>query len=212
MRFETLTENIKKVWDKIRKFKSLKDFYLSGGTALALQIGHRISIDLDFFSDNPIKKTLLKDIENFFDKPVEVIVKNNNELTIIIDEVKITFLHYPFSLIYPIRKENDENIKLADIQEISLMKAYALGRRQSFKDYVDMYILVSRNLTTLKSIIENSKKKYGEIFNDRVFLEQLVYIGDIDNEPILWINKPISKEEIRVFFEQKIKEYFSIIS
>jgi len=208
MHLETLTENTKKVWDKIQNFENIKDFYLAGGSALALQIGHRISIDLDFFSDKPIKTTLLKDLEEFFEKPVGVLVKSKDELTIIIDEVKVTFLYYYFPLIHPLKK--DKNIKLADIEEISLMKAYSLGRRQSFKDYVDMYTLVSDSLVTLKSIIENAKIKYGEIFNDRVFMEQLVYVDDIDNEPIQWINKPISKEEIRDFFEIKIKDYFNL--
>mgnify|MGYP001559797074 CR=1 FL=1 len=211
MYLETLTENTKKVWNQISKFDNLRDFYLAGGTALALQIGHRISVDLDFFSSNPIKKTLLKDIENFFEKPVEVIIKSKNELTISVDKVKITFLHYPFPLIYSLKKENGKNIKLADVQEISLMKAYALGRRQSFKDYVDMYAVVSKNFITLRSIIENSKNKYGEVFNDRVFLEQLVYTDDIENEPIRWLDKAISKEEIRFFFEIKIKEYFNMM-
>jgi hypothetical protein len=207
MHLETLTENTKKIWNKIQSFEDIQDFYLAGGTALALQIGHRISIDLDFFSDKPIKKTLLKDIEDFFEKPVEVIVKSANELTFIVDEVKITFLHYPFPLMFPLKKDN--NINLAEIQEIALMKAYSLGRRQSFKDYVDIYTVVSQNLMTLESIIKSAKDKYKEVFNDRIFLEQLVYINDIENEPIAWIEQSISKEEIRDFFEIKIKEYFN---
>jgi hypothetical protein len=205
MHAETLTKNTKKIWNKIKKFEKIKDFYLAGGTALALQIGHRISVDLDFFSDEPIKKTLLQDIEDFFEKPVEVLIKSKNELTIMIDEVKVTFLHYSFPLIYPLKK--DDSIKIADIKEISLMKAYTLGRRQSFKDYVDLYTVVSKDLITLKLIVENAKNKYEEVFNDRVFLEQLVYIDDIEDEPIQWIDKSVSIEEILDFFEKKIKEY-----
>ena len=209
MRIETLTENTKKIWDKIQNFKNVSDFYLAGGTALALQMGHRISVDLDFFSDKPIKKTLLEDIEDFFEKPVSVMVKSKDELTVMVDEVKITFLYYYFPLIYPLKKDN--NIKLADVQEIALMKSYSLGRRQSFKDYVDMYTIVSKNIIDLQSIIEGAKKKYGEIFNDRVFLEQLVYIKDIENEPIQWIDNSVSKKEIQDFFEVKIKEYLNNI-
>ena len=172
MHAETLTKNTKKIWNKIKKFEKIKDFYLAGGTALALQIGHRISVDLDFFSDEPIKKTLLQDIEDFFEKPVEVLIKSKNELTIMIDEVKVTFLHYSFPLIYPLK-----------------------------------YTVVSKDLITLKLIVENAKNKYEEVFNDRVFLEQLVYIDDIEDEPIQWIDKSVSIEEILDFFEKKIKEY-----
>ncbi len=210
MHLEVLTDNTKKVFDKISKFQNLKDaFYLAGGTALALQLGHRISVDLDFFSDEHIKKTFLSDIEDFFGQTAQVIAKSQNELTIIINEVKITFLHYPFALIYPL--ENKNEIILADLKEIALMKAYAIGRRQSLKDYIDLYTIVSRNLMTLGSIVENSKNKYGEVFNDRVFLEQLVYIKDIDDEPIQWIDKSVSKEEIRSFFEAEVKVYFNTL-
>jgi len=80
MHLETLTENTKKIWNKFQTFEDIQDFYLAGGTALALQIGHRVSVDLDFFSDKPIKKTLLKDIEDFFENlNWSVIEKNFSE-------------------------------------------------------------------------------------------------------------------------------------
>ena len=91
MHYESLNQETKKVWDRCSFLRD--DFYLAGGTALALQIGHRISVDLDFFSPEPIKKTLVAKIEEKFSS-VSVLVNTKNELTLIAENVKMTFLHY----------------------------------------------------------------------------------------------------------------------
>ncbi len=186
MRQEALSDKTREVWNKCG---FLDDFYLVGGTALAMQIGHRISVDLDFFSDNPIKKTFLPEIEKIFGA-VAPLVKTKDELTVIIKEVKVTFLYYPFPLVSALL--TSEIIPLASVRDISSMKAYALGRRQSLKDYVDLYEIFSKKLFDIKGTIADAKDKYKESFNDRLFLEQLLYIDDLDNEPIEWTGKPVS--------------------
>ena len=135
MHYEVLDEKTRKIFEK---FSFLKDiFYLAGGTALALQLGHRISVDLDFFSDETIKKTLLKTIESKIKKVDTILVNNKKELTLQIDSVKITFLHYPFAHKHDFVKSNV--VPLASVNEIASMKAYSLGRRVSLKDYIDLY-------------------------------------------------------------------------
>lgn len=191
---EVLSEQTKAVWDKCG---FLKGFYLAGGTALALQLGHRISVDLDFFSDNPIRRTLLSEIEGIFG-PVHILVKNKDELTVIANEVKMTFLHYPFLLLHPTVFSNI--VPLASVKDIVSMKAYTLGRRQSIKDYIDLYFIFLKNLISLSDAMEEARKKYGDIFNDRLFLEQLLYSDDLEDEEINWIQEKVGKETIRDFF------------
>ena len=197
---EALSDKTKEVWDKCG---FLEGFYLVGGTALAMQMGHRISVDLDFFSDNPIKKNLLTEIEKIFGV-VSPLVKATDELTVIIEEVKVTFLHYPFSLVSPLIPS--EIVPISSVRDIASMKAYALGRRQSLKDYVDLYEIFSKKLFDIHGTIADAKDKYKESFNDRLFLEQLLYIDDLDNEPIEWIGEPVSKEKMRDFFATLVKE------
>lgn len=202
MHQEALYHNTNLVWKKCSFLKD--DFYLAGGTALALQIGHRKSIDLDFFCFEPIKKNLLKIIEDNFEITTHVIVNSKNELTVKINDVKVSFIHYPFPLLY--EKINTEIVSLADIKDIASMKAYSLGRRQSLKDYVDIYKILSGGLYSLKKIVSDAIKKYGEAFNDRLFYEQLVFIDDIEDEAIDWIKDKITKEEIQEYFKKVIKE------
>lgn len=209
MHNEVLNDDIRKVWEQCG-FLSEKGFYLSGGTALALQLGHRISIDLDFFSDNPIKKTLLATIEDNLHTISTVIFKTTNELTIKAKGVKITCLYYPFHLIT--NKEKSSIVPLASIRDIASMKAHTLGRRQSIKDYVDLYCILFKELISLNEIIADAREKYGEAFNGRLFLEQLLYTDDLDDDPIIWLWEPVSKEKMREFFSNLIiKERDQII-
>lgn len=202
MYYESISQETKKVWNKCVFLRD--DFYLAGGTALTFQIGHRISVDLDFFSPNPIKKTLLAKVEEKFG-PVSVLVNTKNELTVIAEGVKMTFLHYPFILKY---KTIDTNITpLASILDIASMKAYTIGRRRSFKDYVDLYFILSMEYITLDVLISDSKEKYGYTFNDRLFCEQLTSPEDIDDENIIWLERPRSKADMQKFFQEKIKGF-----
>ena len=200
MHYEVLDEKTKKLFEK---FSFLKDtFCLAGGTALALQLGHRISIDLDFFSDQPIKKRLLKTIESKVKKADSVLVNNKKELTLYIDTIKITFLHYPFIHKHEFVKTNI--IPLASVKEIASMKAYALGRRVSLKDYIDLYFILSLGLTSLASIIADAISVYHDAFNDRLLCEQLISPEEADDESIIWLAKEVSKTEMKGFFSKLI--------
>lgn len=200
MHQEALDNNTRAVWDKCT---FLQDFYLAGGTALALQIGHRKSVDLDFFSSEPIKKTLLKTLEEKFTK-VALLANTTDELTVLVDDAKVTFLHYPFTLLYPTLPTNV--VPLASVKDIASMKAYALGRRQSLKDYIDLYTIFSLELMSLGNVLFDSQRKYGEAFNDRLFSEQLLYTDDLEDENIYWLTEPKTKEGMKDFFKKLLQE------
>ena len=182
----------------------IDNFYLAGGSALALQIGHRLSEDLDFFSDSKIKKTLLPKIEKILEGGTARTGGNNSgELTLVSGSIKITFLHYPFPLLFPLL--NYKGIRLANIREIACMKAYTIGRRGSFKDYVDIYFVLKEGLEKIENIIADARRKYTEAFDARLFLEQLLYLEDIQDMEIKFLKSRIGREEIKNFFQKKIK-------
>lgn len=201
MHTEALTESAKTLLPRLKKFDG---FYLAGGTALALQLGHRVSVDFDFFSEQEISPDLLQLVEMLFaGYSQKILVNNKDELTFIVGETKITFLHYPFLLLYPL--VDLESIKLASLREIAAMKAYTIGRRGTFKDYVDLYFLVKSDIG-LDNIIRDADKKYKEAFNARLFLEQLVYFTDITDLNTRFIKPPVSPQEVENFFEAEIKK------
>lgn len=113
-------------------------YYLAGGTALALRMGHRKSIDLDYFIAQPINTLLLKQkiMETFPFVAVEILFEEKNTLWCIIDGVKISFISRFVPLIGPV--EIIENFRLADIKDITVMKLAAVCGREEYKDYFDL--------------------------------------------------------------------------
>lgn len=202
MHLEALNEEGKKLFPFFKKFS---DFYLAGGTALALQIAHRISVDFDFFSQSEIPKNLLDELKEVFSQyQINVSVNNSEELTLFISETKITFVKYPFPVIKPFSEY--QGVKLLNIQEIGATKAYVIGRRGDFKDYVDLYYILSEGHSSLDEIISLAEEKYQSEFNSRLFLEQLIYSEDIEESQLVFLKKPAAKKELEKFFDKVVKD------
>jgi len=204
MHKEALTEKGKELFPQLREFPEL---YLAGGTALALQIGHRVSVDFDLFTEEEIPKNLLKKVEKVFGNSTILILANNpEELSVSVDGVKISFIQYPFPLVRNACRY--KGLRLMDKKEIAASKAYTIGRRGEYKDYVDIYFLLLGKHTTLKEMMQLARDKYKNEFNDRLFLEQLVYADDIYPAGIVLLKgKNISVNEVTGFFEKEITCY-----
>ena len=172
---------------------------------MALQIGHRISIDFDLFSSSEITKDFLNNVEKIFtDKKVNILVNNPEELTILVDNIKVTFLAYPFPVILNLAKYKE--VALLSIKEIAASKAYTIGRRGSYKDYVDLYFIISEKYSSLDDIIKIAERKYGSEFNSRLFLEQLVYLEDVKDVNIMFLKDEVIKNDLERFFENLVKK------
>jgi hypothetical protein len=102
MHREVLTKRAAELFGSLRRFPG---FYLAGGTALALQIGHRVSVDFDRFSDNDIERSLLPRVQRVFSDAVSIapLINNTDELTVLVDDVKITLSEIPISDIRSVR-------------------------------------------------------------------------------------------------------------
>lgn len=175
MQNNILSESQIKLLSLVKEFN--KDFGLVGGTAIALYLGHRESIDFDLFSNKNFSNIRIqgKILKNH--KINTVIVNEEDEFTCVCNNVKLTFLKFPFILEF---KENFNNIiNLPDLLTLSAMKAYALSRRSKWKDYVDLYFIL-KNKYSLKQIIKKSEEIFGDSFNEKIFRVQLCYFKDID--------------------------------
>ena len=102
---------------------------------------------------------------------------------------------------------NIEGIQALSAKEIGATKAYTIGRRGSFKDYVDIFFILKEKLSSLNEIIDIADRKYKNEFNGRLFLEQLTYAEDVkDTSIILLRNKNLTKDLIFNFFAEEIKK------
>ena len=160
----------------VKQFDS--SFYLVGGTALALQLGHRRSVDFDLFTDKTFDslniRTTIKKQHHTISR---VLIETKTEFTLFVDNTKMTFYVYPYAIKH---QTNFENIvSLPDALTIAAMKAFALGKRAKWKDYVDLYFVFQHH--TLQEVVDKAKSIYGiGEFNERLFREQLAYHQDLD--------------------------------
>ncbi len=205
MHQEAITLKAGQLLSALIKFKPLKNFCLVGGTALALQIGHRVSVDFDWFGQKPLPKNLLKQIKDFFSgRKILVDVLKTEELTVRIDGVQITFLQYPFPWTEKPLPQN--GFFMASVGQIAAMKAQTINRRSVLKDYVDLYFIFKNRYADLNDIINKSKTAFKEEFNPRLFLEQLVYMEDIADEKMEFLKNRPDKQKIQKFFENLVKK------
>jgi len=186
----------------IREFSS--NYYLVGGTAIALYLGHRRSVDFDLLTSAVIKKQSIKRKIDLHRYPVEhILFEDSEQIHFVINSVKITFYSFP----YPVNAVVDfeQIIKIPDLLTLSAMKAYALGGRAKWKDYVDLYFLLKDRFSR-QQISEQAKYIFGSYYNEKLFREQICYFQDVDySEKVDFISKVVHEDEIKRFLTSKIK-------
>ncbi|MBI2459017.1 MAG: nucleotidyl transferase AbiEii/AbiGii toxin family protein [Parcubacteria group bacterium] len=156
-----------------------RNFGLVGGTAVALQIGHRRSIDFDLFSYEEFKNKDIQKKVGRVAKITKVLVNKTGEYTFFSQDVKVTFFNYPYRIEY--EKSFDKIIKMPDLLTLAAMKAFALGQRAKWKDYVDLYFII-KDFFSFEKISRKSKEIFGPEFNEKLFRIQLSYFNDVNYE------------------------------
>jgi predicted nucleotidyltransferase component of viral defense system len=186
----------------VKSCEFLENYVLVGGSALTLHLCHRKSEDLDFFTfkDSFNKREIMKYIQKFDNK--EVINQTDEQIDILLNGVKVTFFNAKWEFLKP---KNIKKFNLSSIEQISAMKVNTLFLRATYRDYYDLYFLVKNGLN-LKDIFEYSKNIIDGL-TFKLFSIALIYIDDIEDDNIAYLEpiKYISKEEIRDFFQDRLK-------
>jgi len=197
---ESISQETKLVFQKISQSDLVEKFYLAGGTALAIQLGHRESIDLDWFcqtdfSNQEVKEKLSK-LGDF-----QVAGEESGTVHGILNNVRVSFLRYKYKPIFPLL--DFEKIKMADERDIAAMKVDAVSSRGSKKDFIDIYFLLKKY--SLEEIIEFFEKKYSEIdYNKLHILKSLVYFTDAEDEPMPIMFKNVGWGEVKKDIKEKV--------
>lgn len=173
MHEEILSAEQKQLLSLIKSFSDR--FYLVGGTALALQLGHRRSIDFDLFTSHSFENRNIRDQLTKRFKIEEVLIESKDEFTLVINRVRFTFYRYQYKIAHEVSL--DKVITMPDVLTIGAMKAAALGGRAKWKDYVDLYFIFKRY--SLNDVVTTATTIFGKEFNEKLFREQLVYYKDV---------------------------------
>ncbi len=151
--------------------------YLAGGTALALQMGHRTSLDLDFFTKEHFDiEIILKNLQERFPN-IKITRALKDTLLAEIDGVSFSLFYYPYQLLKPLKVF--EAIKVVSLEDIAAMKMIAISMRGKSRDFIDVYFLLKR--FNLKEILGFTSKKYPT-FQQMSILKGLIYFDDADKE------------------------------
>jgi len=190
----------------IKEFK--RSFYMVGGTAIALHLGHRRSIDFDLFTSSQLNKTRIKAKLLHIPFNQTPVFEDYDQLHLLVNNVKLTFFSYPYSVNHLINIGSI--ISIPSLLSLAAMKAFALGRRAKWKDYVDLYFIL-REHYTIQEISREAENIFNQQFSEKLFREQLAFHKDIDyTEPVEFIVPTKTDDEIKEFLIDKAMDLFNL--
>jgi hypothetical protein len=184
-----------------------REFFLVGGTAIALYIGHRRSVDFDLFKYQPIKPKSIVEKISLSGYQYVVTRRVTEQLNVNINNVKFTFFQYPFKI--EANQVFEGYSRIPALIDLAAMKAYALGQRSKWKDYVDIYFLI-KDFFTIEQISLRATEIFGQLFSKKLFRVQLTYFDDIDySEPVEFLCPEVPENEIKEFLINKAIDIFN---
>ncbi|MBU1327335.1 nucleotidyl transferase AbiEii/AbiGii toxin family protein [Patescibacteria group bacterium] len=185
-------------------------FTLAGGTAIMLQIGHRQSYDFDCFCLEPLTDTIRKKMMTLFGKDTTIRFDTPDVFSVITPElVEVTLVSYPYPPLRPTIPTR--SISLFHMDDLIASKAHTLGRRNAWRDYVDLFFVIKWNLYTIQSIITLAEQKYSNEFNARLFLGQLTYFDDIKIMETTFLKESYTPNEIQTVLSDAVQIYLKQI-
>ncbi len=196
----TLSHHAQNTLALLGKSGILKTSYMAGGSALALQFGHRVSLDFDFFSEGEFVSSQINSSLNAIGK---YSVSNETPKTMVgvFNDVKFSLFHYPYPLIT--QPKRFLGIKLASIEDIAAMKLVAITDRATKKDYIDLFVLAKKY--SIERMFDFYEKKY-HLLQPNLFtlIKSLSFFTDADEADMPQMLKKINWKEVKDFFRKEV--------
>jgi len=178
---EVLDEGTADLLSRIGAHRAFRDFYLAGGTGLALQLGHRMSLDLDLFSERPWSAASLPAALRALG-PTVIDLEGEGTLVGAVGGVRASLFYYPYPLVEPLL-QTPAGVPLAGLLDIACMKLIAVSQRGSRKDFVDLYFLSLAGVDMRHTLAALPRKMPGIEHNLVHLARSLAYFADAENEP-----------------------------
>ncbi|MFH2024265.1 MAG: nucleotidyl transferase AbiEii/AbiGii toxin family protein [bacterium] len=200
---ETLIKGAKENLAILGSSSILQDAYLAGGTAAALQLGHRISVDFDFFTTKEFVPKVfsaeLSKLGSFDEEQADKGTVLGN-----FEGIKFSLFIYKYPLLSPLLKYLSLNI--ADIDDIAAMKIDAVATRGLKRDFVDLYFICESGYE-LAQILNSYNKKYGKLASNLIHIQKsLVFFNDAEPDEMPRMLKEVNWEEVKKYFESEVKK------
>ncbi len=203
---EVLTESQQALLELLSRIPEVRTFYLAGGTALALQLGHRRSRDFDFFRPKEFApQDLLSALRETAE--LDVLFEAAGTLTVSLRDVPASFFRYDYPLLR-LPHESPWSLLVADSEDIAAMKLAALAGRGSRKDFVDLYFYANQ-IAPLEQTFERFQEKYRGVSMDPYhLLRSLTFFDDAEAEAMPDLMAGVTWDEIKGFFRAEAARLF----
>ena len=201
LHLETIDTETLELLNQLMQIKEFDQLNLVGGTSLALQIGHRKSIDLDLFGQFNLDEyqfvTILKQFAS-----LKQLNQTANIKTFLLNHIKVDFVNYPYQWLEPNLMIN--GIRLATIKDIAAMKLAAITGRGTKKDFIDIYFLL--DYYTLAEMFKFYQKKFPD-GSEFMVIKSLMYFGDAEKDPLPVMLKEINWDDIKTKIISETKTF-----
>ena len=201
LHYETVDEGTLGLLKQLQSLDILSEMRLVGGTSLALQIGHRKSIDIDLFGILNVEFDIL--IDELKTLGEVVLLKNSKNIhSLLINDIKVDIVNYNYNWLT--NKMTIDNIYFATIEDIAAMKLNAIMGRGSKKDFIDLYFILKNY--TLTTLMDFYSKKYhdGSIF---LVLKSLAYFDDADEQEMPFMFHNTSWQTMKNNIKKALADY-----
>lgn len=195
MHAQILTPVQQEVLERIAAAATEQNFYLGGGTAIALHLGHRRSIDFDWFSPAPFEPLALAATLRTRAPGLKVRSQDAGTLHAVESNVQLSFLQYEYALLQPLEPWPQYGCSLASLVDLACMKLSAIGSRGARKDFVDVHALV-RSGMALGQMLSSYQKRYDAMDVGHV-LFSLSYFADAEEQEMPEMLWPVEWDEIK---------------
>ena len=198
--FEVLPPATKKVFEWLRHQSFLEQFYLAGGTALALYFGHRMSVDLDFFSSSSFQPgVLMRQLKQF--GTWSTVKRLPNTLVGDLNRAKLSFFTIPDQ---PAKLPTKlDSLRIAELLDLALMKIMAISDRGTKRDFIDLYVLCHRFMP-LPDLIVKLPKRYGRwAYNLNHIVLSLGYFKDAEKDRSPHMLEPLDWKTVKTYFHKE---------
>ena len=191
----------RKMLEKLIAEELNSGFYLAGGTALALQLGHRRSVDFDFFAPDPFDSAAkVRELEHA--GKFELFHQDKNTVNSTLDGIRLSFFQYSYRLLQPLMSY--KTLAVARKLDIAAMKVQAIAGRGSRKDFIDLYFLLKEY--SLEKIMAAHSAKFGSKLANRYHaFKSLLYHVDAEKEPMPRMLIPVSWPQVKKTIQKEVK-------
>ncbi|WP_198675452.1 nucleotidyl transferase AbiEii/AbiGii toxin family protein [Pleomorphovibrio marinus] len=182
----------------IDEFDALR---LVGGTALALQIGHRNSVDIDLFGKHSMDELTLANVLARFDH-IKKLGGSQSIQIYLVNGIKVDFVNYPYHWVKPPLVLS--GLRMAALEDIAAMKIAAITQRGSKKDFIDLFFLLHK--FSMPEVMAFYREKISD-GNEWLALRSMTYFDDADNQPNPTMFQKYSWEKIKSYVSREAKDY-----